>query len=79
MFIGYPIWQWITFWDFFGLDGNCNAGWDYISYLNFIFLQFYALTPTLITTFVLVAVICCFPCILKELRRGLRRGNIYNE
>ncbi len=69
MFIGYPIWQWITFWDFFNLSEDCNKGWDYLAYLDFIFLQFYTLTPTLITSLVLLAVIFCFPCIIKELRR----------
>ena len=69
-FIGFPIWQWITFWDFFRVEKNCKAGWDLLAYLNFIFIQLYCLAPTLIVTLVLLAVICCFPCILKEIRNA---------
>jgi integral membrane sensor domain MASE1 len=69
MFIGMPIWFWITVWDLIGADIACRSGPYTLNYINFILLEFYVAFPTLFTSLSITIAICCLPCIIKLIKQ----------
>ena len=68
MFIGYPVWFYVTIWQIFNMDDVCRSGWQIVNYINFLMLEFYTVTPTIIISLLLIIAICCLPCIIKALK-----------
>ena len=62
MFIGYPVWFWITVWHVKLTPEQCKTGIWFVSYINFIFLEIYSFFPTVVAALILFAIIIVCTC-----------------
>ena len=67
LLIGYPSWFYTTIWDHGEINQSCKLAWDWdwLNFVNFLFLTFYASVPTLISTLLLFYLVYNLPSIFS--------------
>jgi hypothetical protein len=69
MFIGYPAWfiTTLTDHDHDNIE-SCKVGWDWLNFVNFLFLSFYTATPTIVTAVLICYLFYKLPALFNMLR-----------